>query len=87
MLERLTVRTIAVSLPLLTVGLAAGLVRLREQRRRGIDALMAATLRHLARLRRLPRDARRRAGARPSSPLLGFALVIVARVALAGSHF
>ena len=33
-LERLTVRTIAISLPLLTVGLAAGFVRLREQRRR-----------------------------------------------------
>ena len=36
-LERLTVRTIAIALPLLTVGLAAGIVRLREQGR-GLDA-------------------------------------------------
>ena len=39
-LERLTVRTIAISLPLLTVGLAAGFVRLREHGG-GVDALMA----------------------------------------------
>src|SRR3954454_13045411 len=42
-LERLTVRTIVFSLPLLTVGLAAGIVRLREQGK-GIDATMAAAL-------------------------------------------
>ena len=34
-LERLTWRTILVSLPLLTLGLAAGIVRLRERRRLG----------------------------------------------------
>ena len=36
-------RTIAVSLPLLTLGLAAGFVRLRE-RGGGVDALMALTV-------------------------------------------
>ena len=49
-LERLTVRTIAISLPLLTVGLAAGFVRLRERRRRRRRADGGGD-RHLARLR------------------------------------
>ncbi len=55
-LERLTRRTIAVSLPLLTVGLLIGVVR---QRRDGghLDALEAVTLAHLARLRRDRRHA------------------------------
>ena len=43
MLEKLTVRTIAISLPLLTVGLIAGFIRLHEQGD-GIDALMAAAI-------------------------------------------
>src|SRR5580693_1116747 len=42
-LEQLTIRTIAISLPFLTVGLAAGFIRLREQGDR-IDTLMAATI-------------------------------------------
>ena len=86
MLEQLTVRTIAISLPLLTVGLAAGFVRLREHGRR-LDALMAATIVDLARLRRLPRD-RAPTGRRAAQlALIGFALVILARIVLAGSHF
>jgi ABC-type uncharacterized transport system permease subunit len=84
-LERLTTRTIAVSLPLLTLGLAAGFVRLRE-RGGGVDALMAATIAawaiYAAFLGLRPAG---RNGARLA--LAGFALVIVARVALAGTHF
>jgi ABC-type uncharacterized transport system permease subunit len=84
-LERLTVRTIAVSLPVLTLGLAAGFVRLRE-RGGGIDALMAATIAawvvYAAFLGLRPNG---RNGAHLA--LAGFALVIVARIALAGSHF
>ena len=53
-LERLTVRTIAVSLPLLTVGLAAGIVRLREQGK-GARRAHGRGDRRLARLRRLRR--------------------------------
>src|SRR5436309_1798169 len=41
-LEQLTMRTVAVSLPLLTLGLAAGVVRL-EQKGGGVDALMGVT--------------------------------------------
>ena len=86
MLERLTVRTIAISLPLLTVGLAAGFVRLREEGD-GVDALMAATLVDLARLRRLRRARADRPHARRSSRSSGSRFVIVARLVLAGSHF
>jgi ABC-type uncharacterized transport system permease subunit len=84
-LERLTVRTIAFSLPLLTLGLAAGFVRLRE-RGGGVDALMGATIAAWAIYAVF-------LGLRPTGrsgahlALVGFALVIVARVALAGSHF
>jgi len=42
-LESITMRTIAVSLPLLTLGLIAGFVRLRD-RGGGVDALMGATI-------------------------------------------
>ena len=85
MLERLTVRTIAVSLPLLTVGLAAGIVRLREDGG-GLDALDGGGARHLARLRGFRRI--RATGRRAAHlALVGFALVILARVVLAGSHF
>jgi ABC-type uncharacterized transport system permease subunit len=84
-LEQLTVRTIAVSLPLLTLGLVAGFVRLRE-RGGSVDALMGATIAawaiYAAFLGLRPAG---RGGAHLA--LAGFALVIVARVALAGSHF
>ena len=84
-LERLTTRTIAVSLPLLTAGLIAGFVRLR-QHGGGIDALMGATLAawlvYAVFLGLRPRG---RTGAHLA--LAGFAFVILARVALAGSHF
>jgi ABC-type uncharacterized transport system permease subunit len=84
-LERLTMRTIAVSLPVLTLGLVAGFVRLRE-RGGGVDALMAATIAawviYAVFLGVRPAG---RGGAHLA--LAGFALVIVARVALAGSHF
>jgi len=84
-LERLTMRTIACSLPLLTLGLVAGFVRLRE-RGGGLDALMAATIAAWAVYALF-------LGLRPTGrngahlALVGFALVIVARVALAGTHF
>ena len=84
-LERLTWRTILVSLPLLTLGLAAGIVRLRHDHE-SIDALEAVTLLtwgvyggFLA-LHPIGRRAAYLA-------LGGFALVIFARLVLAGSHF
>jgi ABC-type uncharacterized transport system permease subunit len=84
-LEHLTWRSVAVSLPLLTLGLVAGFVRLRRDHG-GVDALMGATL--LAWIVYAVIVAVRpqgRAGAHLA--LVGFAVVIVARVALAGSHF
>jgi len=84
-LERLTKRTIAVSLPLLTLGLVAGFVRLREHGG-GVDALMAATLAAWAVYAIF-------LGVRPAGrngahlAIVGFVLVIVVRVALAGTHF
>jgi ABC-type uncharacterized transport system permease subunit len=84
-LERLTWRTIAVSLPLLTLGLAAGIVR---QRRDGgsLDALEAVTL--LTWLVYTSFLISRPGGRRAAYLALGgFVLVIVARLALAGSHF
>jgi ABC-type uncharacterized transport system permease subunit len=84
-LERLTMRTIAVALPLLTVGLAAGIVRLREQGK-GIDATMAAAL--VTWLVYAGFVATRATGRRAAQlALVGFGLVIVARLVLAGSHF
>jgi len=84
-LERLTVRAIAVSLPLLTFGLVAGFVRLRE-RGGSVDALMGATIAawaiYAAFLGWRPTG---RTGAQLA--LAGFVLVIVARIALAGTHF
>jgi ABC-type uncharacterized transport system permease subunit len=84
-LERLTRRTILVSLPLLTLGLAIGIAR--QQRDGGsFDALEAVTL--LAWLLYgglvLTRPHGRHAAL---IALGGFALVIVARLALAGGHF
>jgi ABC-type uncharacterized transport system permease subunit len=84
-LERLTLRTIAISLPLLTVGLGAGIVRLRRDHD-GFDALMAATILTwlVYALFLVLRPAGRR-GAQMA--LLGFGFVILVRIALAGTHF
>jgi ABC-type uncharacterized transport system permease subunit len=84
-LERLAWRTILVSLPLLTVGLAIGIVR--QQRHGGpFDALEGVSV--LAWLAYGSFLALRPGGRRAAYlALAGFALVIVARLALAGSHF
>jgi ABC-type uncharacterized transport system permease subunit len=84
-LERLTARTIAVALPALTLGIAAGLVRLEEDGG-GLDALMAVTLLTWAVYGGflLVRPTGRRAA---QVALLGFALVIVARLGLPLTHF
>ena len=84
-LERLTRLTILVSLPLLTVGLAIGIVR--QQREGGrFDALEGITL--LTWLVYGALLALRPTGRRAAYFALGgFVLVIVARLALAGSHF
>ena len=84
-LERLTARTIAVALPVLTLGLAAGLVRLR-QNGGGIDALMAVTAVTwlVYGLFLVVRPTGRRAA---YVALFGFVLVIVVRLALPVTHF
>ena len=85
MLEQLTYRTIAISLPLLTVGLVAGFVRLREEGK-GADTLMAATI--IAWVVYAGLLALRPKGRRAAYlALIGFAVVLVARIVLAGSHF
>jgi ABC-type uncharacterized transport system permease subunit len=84
-LEKLTVRTIAISLPLLTIGLVAGFIRLREEGK-GVDTLMTATIfawAVYAGLLALRPKGRRTA----YLALLGFAIVLLARIVLAGSHF
>jgi ABC-type uncharacterized transport system permease subunit len=84
-LDLLTWRTVLVSLPLLTLGLAAGLVRMREQHD-GVDALEAVTL--LTWLVYGGFLALHPSGRRASYFALGgFALVILTRLVLAGSHF
>jgi ABC-type uncharacterized transport system permease subunit len=84
-LERLTWRTIAVSLPLLTLGLAAGIIRQRE-RGGSIDALEAVTVGTWLLYGGFL--ALRPTGRRAAYLALGgFALVIVARLALSWSHF
>ena len=84
-LERLTARPIAVSLPLLTLGLLAGIVRLRQDGR-PLDALEVATL--LTWLVYGAFVVARPPGRRGAYLALGgFLLVIVVRLALAGSHF
>jgi ABC-type uncharacterized transport system permease subunit len=84
-LERLTARTIAVALPVLTLGLAAGLVRLR-QNGGGVDALMAVTAVTwlVYGLFLVVRPTGRRAA---YVALFGFVLVIVVRLALPVTHF
>jgi ABC-type uncharacterized transport system permease subunit len=84
-LERLTWRTVVVSLPLLTLGLAVGLVRLRRDHA-GLDALEAVTL--VTWLVYGGFLALRPSGRRAAYLALGgFALVIVVRLVLSGSHF
>ena len=84
-LERLTRRTIVVSMPLLTLGLAAGVVRARRDHA-SFDALEAVTV--LTWLVYGGILALRPSGRRGAYLALGgFGLVIVARLALAGSHF
>jgi ABC-type uncharacterized transport system permease subunit len=84
-LERLSARTITVSLALLTLGLVAGILRLTHEGR-GVDALEAVTL--LTWLVYGSFVVARPTGRRAAYlALAGFALVIVARLALAGSHF
>jgi ABC-type uncharacterized transport system permease subunit len=84
-LERLTWQTIAVSLPLLTLGLAAGVVRLREESK-GVDALEWLTLGTWLVYGAfvVVRPTGRRSA---YLALGGFALVIVARLALSAGHF
>src|SRR4051794_19084528 len=88
-LETLTGRTIAVALPALTVGIVAGLVRLRRDSA-GVDALMAVTLGAGA-LYAAYLFLRFEAGwgGRRTAYLVlaGFALVIVARLGLQLTHF
>lgn len=84
-LERLWARTIAVSLVLLTLGLTAGIVRLRDGGGR-LDALEAVAV--LTWLVYGGFVVSRPSGRRGAYLALGgFALVILARLALAGSHF
>ncbi len=84
-LERLTARTIAGALPALTLGIAAGIVRLEEDGG-GLDALMAVTLLTWAVYGSflILRPTGRRAA---QVALLGFALVLVARLGLPLTHF
>ena len=84
-LERLTQRAIFVSLPLLTLGLAAGVVRLRQQggSTDPLEWLTVATwLLYGGFL--VARPSGRRAA---YLAIGGFALVVVSRLALAGGHF
>ena len=84
-LERLTARTVVVSLPLLTLGLVAGIVRLARDGG-GADAAMAVAL--LAWCVYVAFLAVRPAGRHAAYvALAGFALVILVQVVLAGSHF
>ena len=84
-LERLTRRTIAVALPALTLGIGVGLLRL-ERDGGGVDALMAVTGLTWAVYGGflVARPTGRRAA---HVALLGFALVVVARLGLPLTHF
>ena len=84
-LERVTSQAIAVSLPLLTVGLGIGIVRM-VQHGGSLDALIVATV--LAWLVYSAFVALRPSGRIAAYlALTGFAVVIVVRIALAGTHF
>jgi len=88
-LDRLAARTVAVSLPALTLGIAVGIARLLGDDR-DVDALVVATLvtwivwaAYL-----VLRSARGWTGRRAAYlALAGFALVIVVRLALPATHF
>jgi len=88
-LDGLGARTIVVSLPALTLGMIAGVVRL-EERGGGLDALMAVTVAtwlaygSYVALRYLHGWRGRRAA---YLALAAFALVIVVRLALPATHF
>jgi len=88
-LEILSGRTIAVAVPALTVGIAAGLLRLRREGG-GVDALMTVTfgawLVYAAYLV-LRYEAGWRGRRVAYLALAGFTLVIVARVGLQLTHF
>jgi ABC-type uncharacterized transport system permease subunit len=84
-LEQLTTRTIVISLPLLTVGLAAGLIRLHEVGGTFDASMVAAVVTWLVYAGFLAARATGRNAAYLA--MLGFALVLVTRIALAGSHF
>ena len=88
-LDRLASRTVLVSLPALTLGLAVGLIRLLNDGER-VDAVVAATvvtwLVWAAYL--VLRSTRGWTGRRAAYlALAGFALVIVVRLALPAAHF
>jgi ABC-type uncharacterized transport system permease subunit len=88
-LETLAGRTIAVALPALTVGIVAGLVRLRHEGT-AVDALMAVTLVTWAVYAAyvvLRWEAGWRGRRAAYLALLGFVLVIVARLGLQVGHF
>ena len=86
-LERLTRRTIAVSLPLLTLGLGGRARPAASSDGGSLDALEWSTLAHVARLRRLRRRCGRRGRARRLPRARRLRARVVARLALAGSHF
>ena len=84
-LERLTKRTVLVSLPLLTLGLVTGFVRLADDGG-SLDAAMAVAV--LTWVVYAAFLALRPAGRHSAYvALFGFALVIVVRIALSGMHF
>jgi ABC-type uncharacterized transport system permease subunit len=83
-LEQVMVRTVLVALPVLTLGLVAGFVRLWEQGR-SLDALMGVTV--VTWLVYGGYLAARPTGRRGAYVVIaGFALVILVRLALAGTH-
>jgi ABC-type uncharacterized transport system permease subunit len=84
-LERLTWRTVVVSLPLLTLGLVAGLVRLRQDGR-PLDALEALTLGTWL-LYGVVVVTRPNGRYTAYLALGGFVLVILARLVLSAGHF
>ena len=88
-LETLSGRTIAVAVPALTAGIVAGLVRLHREGG-GVDALMAVTLGTwlvYSAYVVLRYEAGWRGRRAAYLALVGFALVIVARVGLQLTHF
>ena len=84
-LESLAHRTIAVALPALTIGIAAGLLRLRRDGG-SIDALMAATIGTWA-IYAAYVGLRWRGRRAAYLALAGFLLVVVVRVGLQVTHF